>query len=186
MGNVIQIRCNVTNQTFSIGSKADYVDPKLRSKFAKYLASEITILVVKAINDQRYRVKWVPLNPRYYNWKREHKLSLNTWEATGYLKSKVSFDLEGPILDVGIDEYARYKDGTSVLRVAQWLEFGTKRMPERPLFRPIIRYVRSNVRYFYSKFMNEGGGTNEIPYDRWSNKLLQEFISKYSLRVKRR
>lgn len=46
--------------------------------------------------------------------------------------------VKGGLLKVGYFENAKYPDGTSVAQVAFWQEFGNKRIPPRPTFRPMI------------------------------------------------
>lgn len=164
----IHISSNVTNTAFKIGYNSPYVDPLLREEFSKYMAGEISKLVVKAIDSQKYSKSWVPLNPSYKEWKRKKGLSTKIWEATGYLKLNIGYNVHTKYIEVGIHPTAKYKNGQSVLQVARWLEYGTKNMPERPLFRTIIIYVRKNIRYFYEKFLRERS-KYEVPYNRWSS-----------------
>lgn len=181
--NKIKIRCNVTNTEFSVGYSSKYVDPEYHELFSRFIAKEISILLVKAINDQRYKSKWKPLTPSYKDWKSKNGLSTKIWEATGKLKLSIDYDNVGDVIFVGIDPYIRYEDGLQVLQVAKWMEYGTYKMPERPLFRPILQYVKSNVKYFYNKFLKEGGGSYEVSYHKWSDRLLQEYVRQHNLRI---
>lgn len=164
----IHISSNVTNTAFKIGYSSKYVEPELRIEFSKYMAKEISKLVVEAIDSQKYKKSWAPLNPGYVAWKRKKGLSTNIWESTGYLKLNIGYNIHTKYIELGVNPSAKYKGGNSVLQVARWLEYGTKKMPERPLFRPIIIYVRKNIKYFYQKFLKERS-KNEISFNGWSS-----------------
>lgn len=185
MGNKIRIKCNVTNTEFSVGYSSDYIQEGQHANFSRFMAKEIARLLVQAIDDQRYKSRWKPLTPGYKDWKKSKGWSTKIWEATGTLKFSIDYDNVSDLILVGIDPYIKYDDGTSVLQVARWMEYGTYKMPERPLFRPILQYVRGNVKYFYNKFLKEGGDNNEISYHKWSDRILQEYVRQHNLRIGR-
>lgn len=163
----IHISSNVTNTAFKVGYSSTYVDPLLAEEFSRYMAYEISKLLVKAIDTQKYRKTWRELNPEYVAWKRKRGFSIKIWEASGFLKLNIGYNNKTKYIELGINPTARYKNGQSVLQIARWLEYGTKRMPERPLFRPTIMYVRKNIRYFYNKFLTERG-KYEIQDNGWA------------------
>ena len=148
----ITFLCNVTNSRFTVGYKSKSVDPEDRVQFSLWIAEEIASMLVKAIEDQKYRKKWIALSPNYLEWKKKQHYSPNIWECTGMLKLEVKYWRRHDVVNFGIGPTKRYPDGTSVLKVARWMEYGTKNMPERPLFRPIISYIRKNISYMYAKF----------------------------------
>lgn len=194
--NKVKIYCNVTDVYFSVGYTSRYIHPEVRVAFNHYMAMEISKIIVRAIDDQRYAGSWVPLNPYYKATKIRKGLSPKIWEATGFLKLNVQFSTLNDTIRVGIDPYIAYKSGVSTLKVAQWLEFGTKKMPERPLFRPIIAYVRKNIKFFYYKFLREyniqdGQKLSEDQIEKlqgteWSDTKLQKFMEEHSLSMKGR
>lgn len=186
MNNKITIHCNITNSKFSVGYKAEYIDPVHHSNFSRFIANQIATLLVKAIDDQRYKSKWKPLSESYQEWKKVKGLSPKIWEATGLLKMSIDYDDVDDIIYVGIDPLLHYDNGQNILQVARWLEYGTKNIPERPLFRPILQYVRGNIKFFYNKFLREGGNNYEVSYHKWSDRILQEFVREHSLRTRRK
>lgn len=152
----IRIVCNVTKQDFTIGYRSTKVGGNIdHDLFSAYIAREIARLVSLAIDDQRFSSKWKPLSSSYVRYKKRKGLSTKTWKATGKLQASIGYDINDKVIQVGVDEYGRYPNGLPILKVAVWMEFGTKKMPERPLFRPIINYVRSNISYFYNKYEKE-------------------------------
>jgi hypothetical protein len=58
-------------------------------------------------------------------------------------------------------------------------------MPARPLFRPIVRYVRSNIQFFYKRYENdkEFKGRN-LDQLNWSHRDLMELVDRYNLRIR--
>lgn len=185
MNDKITINCNITNSKFSVGYNSKYVDPIHHSNFSRFVAKEIARLVVQAIDDQRYKSKWKPLSEKYLEWKKRNGRSPKIWESTGMLKLSIDYDNVTDEIFVGIDPYLRYPSGEQVLQVAQWLEYGTYKIPERPIFRPILQYVRGNIKFFYNKFLREGGNNYEVSYHKWSDRILQEFVRQHSLRTRR-
>ena len=128
--------------------------------FQLYLAKEYTRLVKLSIDQQRYRARWKDLTPGYLEYKRKHGLSLNIWEATGELKNslKVSAPKGKKTIVIGFDKRRNHKGSSAKLwKIAKWLEYGTFRMPPRPLFRMVYLYMSSNINYFWSKYQREEG-----------------------------
>lgn len=175
----VTIECNVLDLKFSVGYETSYIPLEEHRAFSEFVAGEISNQIIKAIDDQRFRSKWEALNVDYLEWKRKHELSLKTWEATGLLKSQISYDRVRDVIKVGIDPYAVYKDtGVSVLQVAKWMEYGNDRLPERPLFRPILINTRKSIKRMYKKFLN---GPTSSPSRVWGDTLLQEFVEQHKL-----
>lgn len=131
---------------------------RLLPKFARFMAFVMKRELKRAIDSQRYTRNWPPLSVSYYEYKKKKKLSLKTWEATGLLVDSIDYWRSGNKWVVGIPRKVRYP-GTSlqVYRVAKWMEYGTQRMPARPLFRPLHIYLRKNVRPFWEAFLEEEG-----------------------------
>lgn len=126
--------------------------------FAKYLVKVIKSELKKAIDNQRYSYKWAPLSVPYVRYKKTHNLSLKTWEATGLLHDSIIYRKRNGYYIVGIDPNKRYKNGAKVIDIAKCLEYGTSKMPPRPLFRPIFTYIRKNIRRYWKKFLREEKG----------------------------
>ena len=149
------------------------------------MAREVSRLIVKAIDDQRYKGRWKPLTEEYLEYKKKAGLKLKIWEASSTLKLSVGYDIGSNLVTVGVREGSRYRNGPEILDVAKWMEFGTRKMPARPLFRPIIRYVRSNIQFFYKRYENdkEFRGRN-LDRLNWSHRDLMELVDRYNLRIR--
>lgn len=127
--------------------------------FQVYLAQEYVRLVKLSIDQQRYRARWKDLTPGYLEYKRKHGLSLNIWEATGELKKSLKvMSPNGRTIVIGFDKRRTHKGSSAKLyKLARWLEYGTLRIPPRPLFRMVYIYMSSNINYFWSKYQKEEG-----------------------------
>ncbi|AMM44839.1 hypothetical protein SP15_040 [Bacillus phage SP-15] len=127
-------------------------------QFSKYMAKIMAEEIVKAIDNQRFKSKWAPLKIGYLKYKQRHDLSTKVWEATSVLKDNIKAYRYRDRWVVGIPKSRTYP-GTSlrVYQVAQYLEYGTTRMPPRPLFRPIVSYLSKNIRRYWIKFLREEG-----------------------------
>lgn len=132
---------------------SDYDKERILIGFVRYLAVTMRKLLKKSIHSQYYSRYWDPLNPQYEKFKAEHGLSENIWEATGRLVDSISYRRAGNTYIVGIPPEATYPNGTSVLYVAKCMEFGTKNMPARPLFAPVVRYIQRHIRIYWELYL---------------------------------
>lgn len=136
------------------------IQPRLKQiqhEFAKYIAGVIRFEIQRAIETQRYRWNWTPLSKKYVEQKMRKGLSLNIWEATGYLRENITVWRKGETYIVGLRTYARNPIGGRPLYIiAKALEMGvpSKNIPPRPLFRPIFNYVAKNIGRYLSHFLN--------------------------------
>jgi phage gpG-like protein len=77
---------------------------------------------------------WAPLSSEWAEIKGHGK----PWYYTGRLENAISYDLDGDGVRVGILTHESYSDGETVATVATQLEYGTSKIPARPLFRPVF------------------------------------------------
>jgi hypothetical protein len=127
-----------------------------KKQFQLYLANEYVRLVKLSIDKQRYAHKWKELTPGYIEFKRRHGYSTNIWEATGQLKNSLKVFSKGSSLTIGFDKRISHKGSKAkVYKIAKWMEYGTPRMPPRPLFRVVYMYMSSNMNYFWEKYSRE-------------------------------
>jgi hypothetical protein len=154
---MISIKLTITDIEFTPGKQLVKMYPQFADDFAKYIAELMKQELVKAIEKQRYSSKWAPLSFSYMRYKKLHGLSLNVWEAHGILKDSIIARKQNGHYVIGIDETKRYKNGPKVAQVAKWMEYGTSTMPARPLFRPVITYIRKNMGRYWRKFLKDKG-----------------------------
>ena len=127
-------------------------------EFVEYMAGQMRDSIKKAIELQRYRTKWKPLSIPYMKYKRLHHLSLKTWKSTGFLYRSIAYKKHNDHYIIGINPFLRYRNGMRVIDVAKYIEYGTRKMPARPLFRPIIFEMRKNLKKYWITFLKEKKG----------------------------
>lgn len=145
---------------------------KLLSGFARYIAFIMRRMLKDSIRDQRYKGYWTPLDEKYLQFKKDHGLSQNIWESTGFLLDNISAYRQGSDYIVGFRPFVCYP-GTDVkvLYVAQCLEFGTEHMPARPLFGPVTRHIRRYIRRYWLLYLMH---PKKYIGDRLTNKIWRE------------
>lgn len=126
-------------------------------RFHRYIADEYVMAVKLAIDTQRFRSKWADLTPSYLEYKRRNRLSTKIWEATGELKNNIrSRKSSGMnVIEISFPKNMKHTGSKStLLEIAKWVEFGTIKMPPRPLFRQIYIYMSKNIRLYIVRFLN--------------------------------
>lgn len=89
----------------------------------------------------------------YLRYKRVHHLSMKSWKATGLLQKSIVAKRRAISYYVGVDPNKRYRNGAKVIDIATCMEYGTSRMPARPLFRPIFEDIRKHVKDYWEDFL---------------------------------
>lgn len=166
MINRMELFVNVTDEVYSprgflthpnyshlFNSMSNSDKERVLAGFVRYLAVTIRKILKTSIKTQYYGGRWEPLSDSYLKFKQAHGLSENIWEATGKLVDSISYYRRGDRYIIGIKDTARYPNGLSVLYVAKCMEFGTKNMPARPLFAPVLRYVRRHIRTYWEMYL---------------------------------
>lgn len=167
----INVNLNVNNSKWSPGSPL-INDPKyglntlsnndkmkIQNDFSRFLAKTMRDLLKKRITTQYRASSWVPLSKGYVAMKDRLGLSPNIWEATGYLLDSISYYRKGNEYIVGIHPNKKYPNSrTKVLFVAKCMEFGTEYMPARPLFGPVVTFMRRNIRRYWELYLDKSGG----------------------------
>lgn len=156
----LSIYIRVSSTEWKPGSRlikgTEYED--LLSEFSKYIANIYAKQIVDAINTQRYSGSWEPLSKEYLEFKRKNNLSTKTWEATELLKNSIGVWRLKDHYVVGVKRNVVYPgSNVPVYKVIRCLEFGTSKMPARPLFMPIKRSISGNIRNYWNRFLEERG-----------------------------
>lgn len=140
-----------------ISSIKDTLRPKQYKDFQIYASDIIADAFVAAIDSQRYKsTHWPPLTIRYVDWKRRKKYSVKIWECTSFMKNHIKVFKKGNFIALGFMRKDCYpRTAVSLNRIAKYVEFGTVKMPARPLFRPIVLYYRKNVSRLFKNYQKE-------------------------------
>lgn len=130
----------------------------LLTAFSRFIADLYVEELVDAINSQRYKSQWEPLTESYLEYKKANGLSTNIWEATSLLKESITFYKSGNSYVVGVNRSLKYPgSNVPVYKVIRWMEYGTSRMPARPLFGPVKRRLEKNMRMLWEEFLIRNG-----------------------------
>jgi len=76
---------------------------------------------------------WIPLSKAWA----EEKGHGRPWYFTGILGGSIDWEVKDGKVNVGIIDAGSYRDGENVATVAAKLEYGSGKIPARPLFRPV-------------------------------------------------
>lgn len=148
-------RIFVRDPNFGFSHLNRVIQEEIENDFMKYLSGVIKKELKSAIKTQRYATRlWKPLEKKYLEFKRTHGLSENIWEATGKLVDSIIYRRLSNEYFIGIDPKAKYPNGTSVEFIGKCMEFGTKNMPARPLFAPVMRRVKRNIRNHWLDYLH--------------------------------
>lgn len=154
------IKCTVTGFEFTPAKTICRGQEELQPQFADYIARCIHSDIVKAIETQSRRSKWKPLSPSYLSYKRRKGLSTKIWKSSGNMVSSIYKINRGNRILIGVTDKRKYPNSDITLReVAVYLEYGTPRMPARPLFRPIFSKYYKNMRGYWNKFLKDQSRT---------------------------
>jgi hypothetical protein len=117
------------------------------NKYCKTMAQAIVAEARLVLNEQEYN--WQPLKDYYRRWKITHGLDERVLIATGFYRDNITSWVSKGKVHFGIKPTKKYPDGgPSLWKIAQIHEFGTKTIPARPLWGPLIRkYSKSNKEY---------------------------------------
>jgi phage gpG-like protein len=131
---------------------------RLLGQFAHYMAKVYAEEVRKAIDSQKFANNWAPLSEDYLKFKRRNGLSLKIWEATSFLKDNITAYRSNDKYVVGVNKRIKYPTTeVPAWKVMFWMEFGTTKMPARPLFRPIATNLQKSIRQHWIRFLKTKG-----------------------------
>jgi hypothetical protein len=127
-----------------------------QEEFAHFMADEMAAYLKNVVKHQTYLRYWKPLSVSYLDYKKKHDLSLNIWEATGFLVNHIEVKKYKDHYLVGPSQSLNYPGTTlKVAQVAHWMEYGTAGkhpIPPRPLFRRVVLYMRKHIYNYLTKF----------------------------------
>jgi hypothetical protein len=156
----VQVRGRVYQPAKRIKKKLKAEGEKLGRGFDKFIAEKIVETAKAGILEQRWRDKWKPLSPSYLEWKKRKGLDTRILIATGQYLDSFKVYRSGKYWVAGVEKDRLHYFEGKVVKIgdlAKWLEFGTRKMPPRPHWRPAFDYVSKNIRYFWNAFIKGKG-----------------------------
>lgn len=110
-------------------------------KYIQQIAEEMTQEAIEILEEQRYR--WVKLSQKYLDWKVRKNLDTRVLIATGFYQDHISWGIKDDTVWFGVEDVTHEPSGLPLRVLARIHEFGTKTIPARPLWRPLLsKYIR--------------------------------------------
>ena len=136
-------------------------------QFMDWLCREFVNRFRMAIQSQqwgmgrRFENVYLPLSDPYMRWKRRHNLKLGFWECTGQIAAGIrAIQVGRRQWKIGWDKRRTYRNpvtglstGVRIWAIVLWLEYGTRKMPARPLIQPLLRNMRKEVTRLYVQYL---------------------------------
>jgi len=138
-----------SNQILSIHLDSRHLASVADAKaFFDFLFLEVKCRLVSTVLSQQLTKVWAPLSKAYKAHKVRYGLHPGAWVSTEKLINSLSLDLS-----VGADfAFARIlchpgqsHNGVPMWMIAKYLEYGTRKIPPRPLFRPIAESIQHDM-----------------------------------------
>jgi hypothetical protein len=158
--------------TSNIRSKSVYLGPKggpgkyfkafvkafgdTRKKEADKVMVASAKAIVAEVKDviERQRYHWKPLSEMYRDMKIAKGLDERILIATGLYKRSIKWwKTTGGEVRFGVPRGIRTQEGVPLWLISKWLEFGTRKMPARPLWRPVLssfgrRFRETQIQFY--------------------------------------
>lgn len=112
------------------------------TEYNKRVAKEMVQEAKRVIKTQQYN--WQPLSTRYLARKKKQGHDERIYIRTGEFLKAISWGVTHGKIWWGIPTNVIHEDsGLPLKLLAKWLEFGTRLMPPRPIWRPILsKFIR--------------------------------------------
>lgn len=144
--------------------------------FTIYVAHYILYRFKKAVREQRVSGKpfksiYKPLNKQYKATK-PYSTRSKFWINSGALVNKLGvYAVKNNIVHIGFrgrKNFIKNRDKVKFSEVLKYVEYGTRKMPARPLLRPIMISTRKNIGQLWRRYKNivlvEGNYYDERSY----------------------
>lgn len=124
-------------------------------RFVNFLFFEIKRRLIAAVINQQLSRAWAPLSKAYKAHKVKYGLNPGMWVSTEKLINSLCLDIS-----VGVEfVFARIlchpgqlHNGVPMWMIAKYLEYGTRKIPPRPLFRPIAESIHRDMPQLLSAY----------------------------------
>jgi hypothetical protein len=150
-----------TIEKFGDWSRAGVLLQSLSAKLVPAFKALITengdmVLETMVRHIEAQDLNWVPLSESTV----EQKGNDTIYVETGFLKNnlevrKVTSSSTGLTLFIGASAWKKHPSGESLSTIMIWLEYGTDKIPARPLIRPTWEEVKPILESCWSGFLKE-------------------------------
>lgn len=102
-------------------------------------------------------LSWTPLSQRTIELKGgDSTIYIETGQLkNGLVVRRVKSSTKGSTLFIGASPWKKHKSGMSMSDLMIWLEYGTDKIPPRPLIRPTIEEVKDILKEHWKDLMRE-------------------------------
>jgi len=128
----IKIKNNIPKIVKSMSStQLDKLGARIGAQFERLLVTKI----------KEGDSSWAPLSAAWA----EQKGHGNQWYYTGRLEGAIEYKVDDNTVYIGIIKPDTYPNGENIANVAVKLEYGTSKIPARPLFMPVYEDNQKDV-----------------------------------------
>lgn len=128
---------------------------KIIKAFSEYLLELYGSLIEEAVNSNRYKGQWEPVDDEGY---KEYLGTEPTGDILYYIKDALEVKKIGYNFIIRIDPKKKYPGSNlSVERVVLALDNGTLKFSARPILKKIIRQIRSHIKELFRGFLKMKG-----------------------------
>ena len=129
---------------------------RIGAEFERRIAFYIAEYLKKGIYRQKWKGKWKPLSPNYLSYKKKKGLDTRTLLAYHYYVRSITAYRSGNDWVVGTKPFQRHpKTLIPMEKLARYLEFGTRKMPARPHWRPAFYEAQKNAGKVMKKVLKD-------------------------------
>ena len=125
----------------------EFESPQNLRRFFNFLAREMKNRLRHAVISKQLTRTWAPLSKAYKEHKVKYGLHDGAWAATYKLINSLDYRVSAgdpPSLEFYFNSSYSH-EGVSAAKIAKYLEYGTRRIPPRPLFRPVAESIRKDL-----------------------------------------
>lgn len=138
-----------------IGEILEVPDTRKARKLGTLLAEEYKERLRQAVAKQQRASQWAPLNKAYKRHKVRTGLNPGIWIATSKLIESLVVVTGPGRVEIGVDRRKKH-NGTPLTTIVKALEYGTRTIPPRPLFRPIRQEMERDIPSLVETYKKEG------------------------------
>ena len=142
----------IRKRTHLLLRRARHIEKGYEKKMAEYIAEYLR----KGIFRQKWKSRWKPLSEKYHGYKLRKGLDTRILLAYHYYVNSITAYRSGSDWVVGIKPFQKHpKTGIAMEKLAKFLEFGTRKMPARPHWRPAFKEAQKSAGYILRRYLRD-------------------------------
>ena len=142
----------IRERTHLLLRRARRIEKGYERRMAEYIADYLR----KGILRQKWKNRWAPLNEKYRRYKLRKGLDTRILLAYHYYINSITAYRSGNDWVVGTKPFQKHpKTGLPMEKLARFLEFGTRKMPARPHWRPAFLEAQKNAGKVLRRYLRD-------------------------------